>query len=184
MGFWLIALALIMLMYLLINVFDIFYYRASQDFFVTIGVCAAIVFFVLGIFGTPAGYEEIELVREVKLVSSNDASELNYQGKESYVTKEIVSIDKKYGNTTYKYIIYYELPSALTDNTTKVYTREEIRSNNVTIIENSGQVAIMQEYITRPKKSFWAFGVGQTTREYIINIPKNTVLLMETPEYK
>ena len=139
---------------------------------------------MLGIFGTPAGYEEIELVREVKLVSSNDASELNYQGKESYVTKEIVSIDKKYGNTTYKYIIYYELPSALTDNTTKVYTREEIRSNNVTIIENSGQVAIMQEYVTRPKKTFWAFGFGQTTREYIINIPKNTVLLMETPEYK
>ena len=122
--------------------------------------------------------------KEVHDPNSNYSSELNYHGKESYVTKEIVSIDKKYGNTTYKYIIYYELPSALTDNTTKVHTREEIRSNNVTIIENSGQVAIMQEYVTRPKKTFWAFGFGQTTREYIINIPKNTVLLMETPEYK
>lgn len=183
MGFWLIALALIILMYLLINVFDVFHYRVSQDFFVTICNFAVIVFFLLGIFGTPAGYEETELVREVKLVSSNDASELNYQGKESYVTKEIVSIDKKYGNT-YNYIIYYELPSALTDNTTKVYTREEIKSSNVTIIENSGQVAIMQEYVTRPKKTFWAFGFGQTTREYIINIPKNTVLFMETPKYK
>ena len=180
MGFWLIALALLGLIYLLIRVFDLDFMKL----YAIISVFVIIPLFFAGIFSAPAGYEETGLVREVILVSSNDASDLNYQGTESYVTKELCHISKSYGNQ-YKYIIYYEVPSSLAGNSTKVYTREEIiaYSSDVTIIENSSQVAIMQEYITRPKKTFWSFGVGQTTREYIFNIPKNTVVLVEAAPY-
>lgn len=184
MGSWLIAIALVIVVILIAKSTDIFLSYDLSTGLIAICVTAAIVFFLLGIFATPAGYEEPELVREVKLVSSSDASELNYQGPESYVAKELYSISKTAGNR-YKYIIYYELPSSPVDNSIKVYTREEIIAYNsdVTIIESSSQVAIMREYITRPKKSFWAFGAGMTTREYIFNIPKNTLVLVETAAY-
>lgn len=177
MGLILIAIALCVLSYFLISVFDVFRYAESLALWLGFVIIACLVLVPCGIFTAPAGYEEPELVREVKLVSSNNASELNYQGKESYVIKNLVSSSIKYGDT-YEYIFYYEVPSSFANSTAKVYDCEVIKSGNVTIIENSSYIAVMQEYVTRAKPSFWGFGVGsQEIHEYVFNVPKNSVIL-------
>ena len=183
MGLILIAVALCILTYFLISVFDVFYSVDGEFLWGLFVIIACFVLVLCGIFTAPAGYEEPELVREVKLISSNDASELNYQGKESYVIKNLVSSSFKYGDT-YEYIFYYEVPSSFSNNTAKVYNCETINSQNVTIIENSGYLAVMQEYVTRAKPSFWGFGVGsREIHEYIFNVPKNSVIIqMEASE--
>ena len=177
MGLILIAIALCVLSYFLISVFDVFRYAESLALWLGFVIIACLVLVPCGIFTAPAGYEDPQLVREVKLISSNDASELNYQGKESYVIKNLVSSSVKYGNT-YEYIFYYEVPSSFTNSTSKVYNRETINSQNVTIIENSSYLAVMQEYVTRAKTSFWGFGVGsREIHEYIFNVPKNSIII-------
>ena len=183
MGLILIAVALCILTYFLISVFDVFHSADGEFLWCLFVIIACFVLIPCGIFTAPAGYEDPQLVREVKLVSSNDASELNYQGKESYVIKNLVSSSIKYGDT-YEYIFYYEVPSSFTNSTEKVYNRETINSQNVTIIENSSYLAVMQEYVTRAKPSFWGFGVGsREIHEYIFNVPKNSIVIqMEAPE--
>lgn len=182
MGLILIAVTLCILTYFLISVFDVFYSVDGEFLWCLFVIIACFVLVICGIFTAPAGYEDPQLVREVKLVSSNDASELNYQGKESYVIKNLVSSSVKYGDT-YEYIFYYEVPSSFTNGSTKVYNCEKV-SGNVTIVENSSYIAVMQEYVTRAKPSFWGFAVGsRETREYVFNVPKNSIVIqMEAPE--
>lgn len=183
MGLILIAVALCILTYFLVSVFDVFSSSEGLALWLTIVIIACLVLVPCGIFTAPAGYENPQLVREVRLASSNDASKLNYQGKESYVIVNLVSSSVKYGDT-YEYIFYYEVPSSFSNNTAKVYNCETINSQNVTIIENSSYLAVMQEYVTRAKPSFWGFGVGsREIHEYIFNVPKNSIVIqMEASE--
>lgn len=181
MGFILIAVVLI---------FVVFYFCknliSNEAIITTLATICTVTCFVLvliGVLVSPAGYEQT-LVREVKLISSNDASSINCGNQESYVTITTKYIDNDTSYTPIPiYTFHYEVQSSFSSDDVKVYDAETIKSKNVAVIENSSNIAIMQEYIIKAKPSFWGFGLGvSNSKKYVFNVPKSTVYQYEAKD--
>ncbi len=120
-----------------------------------------------------------KLVREVKLVSSNIASDSKIEGtSEYYVFEEIKQAYSRFHSEYYSSYTYtYEIPSSITENEIILYDTETISSRNVKIIENSNDIAILQVYSTKtPVSSFWLL-FSYSAERYVFNIPKGTKIV-------
>ena len=120
-----------------------------------------------GLFAPVSGFHEEQIASSTKLVSLVDQT-TSTGGGFLYVT---ISAENSY---TY----YVEVENKYGKSNSKAYKSQTITGTNITVIEDDNYTdATLVVYEAKPKKSFWTFGWGGPTTEYVFHVPKGTIAM-------
>lgn len=141
--------------------------RFGWDEYPTINVIIIFILvgIIVGVFVPISGYEEPVISEEIELVSLTDEVASTGGG--------IVYVNIDASNV---YTYRFEVDSKFAMDGDKAYESDTKSGDVVTVIEgDSYTTAKLVEYESRPKKSFWTFGVFASEYEYVFYVPKGTI---------